>query len=466
MEEQELHLYKSAGNIIKFIRELSFSFSDIAETRNITLAFDSPAEQFFTAFDHDKIERIVFNLLSNAFKFTPQGGSVKVSLRLLPGGDDTGREVLQMKVTDTGIGIEKDKQAQIFKRFFQTDIPDTMVNQGSGIGLAITNEFIKLHNGEIFVESEPGKGSAFTVLIPFLPCDEKAVQTEGPETQTAGVLQQETLTLPAQSKNELKKTILLVEDNDDFRFYLKDNLKNFYNIAEAENGKAGWQKTLAAHPHLVVCDISMPEMNGIDLCKKIKGDKRTSFIPVILLTALAGDEQQLSGLETGASDYITKPFNFEILLSKIKNQLVQQESFKRTYQKQVQVNSSEVIMESADDKFIQNALAVVEKNISDPDFSVEEMSRLLLLSRVGAYKKLFALTGKTPLEFIRSVRLQRAAQLLEKNELTVAEVAYEVGFNNPKNFAKYFKAEYNLLPSAFATSKKTGVESKESNKKE
>jgi DNA-binding response OmpR family regulator len=371
---------------------------------------------------------------------------------------------LQLKVTDTGIGIEKDKQEQIFKRFFQTEIPDTLVNQGSGIGLAITNEFVKLHNGEIFVESEPGKGTTFIVLFPLMPVKENTVQSGEHVTddrQTEINLQEEMNTLPAPGKPGLKKTILLVEDNDDFRFYIKDNLRHLYNVAEAENGKAGWQKTLSAHPDLVVCDISMPGMNGIDLCKKIKADSRTSFIPVILLTALSGDEQQLSGLETGASDYITKPFNFEILLSKIRNQLVQQESFKKTYQKQVQVNASEVITESADEKFIQNALAVVEKNISDPDFSVEELSRLLFLSRVAVYKKLFALTGKTPLEFIRSVRIKRSAQLLEKNELTVAEVAYEVGFNNPKNFSKYFKAEYNVLPSAYATRNKGGDKKKD-----
>jgi AraC-like DNA-binding protein len=185
------------------------------------------------------------------------------------------------------------------------------------------------------------------------------------------------------------------------------------------------------------------------LCRKIKADKRTSFVPVILLTALTGEEQQLKGLETGASDYITKPFNFEILLSKIRNLLAQQETVKRTIQKQVSTAPSDIQVESPDKKFMQHALELVEKNIANPDFSVEELSRELFISRVGLYKKLLALSGKTPIEFIRSIRLKRAAQLLEKSKLTIAEIAYEVGFNDPKYFSRFFKAEYNMLPSAY-----------------
>jgi len=198
----------------------------------------------------------------------------------------------------------------------------------------------------------------------------------------------------------------------------------------------------------------MPEMNGIDLCRKIKADKRTSFIPVILLTALTGEEQQLKGLETGASDYITKPFNFEILLSKIRNLLAQQETVKRTIQKQVNTVPSEIQVDSPDKKFMQQALELVEKNIANPDFSVEELSRELYISRVGLYKKLLALSGKTPIEFIRSIRLKRAAQLLEKSKLTIAEIAYEVGFNDPKYFSRFFKTEYNMLPSAYQAARR------------
>ena len=251
----------------------------------------------------------------------------------------------------------------------------------------------------------------------------------------------------------------MVEDNEDFRFYIKDNLKQSFNIEEAENGKIGWSKTLSLHPDLVLCDISMPEMNGIDLCKKIRTDKRTYFIPVIMLTALTGEDQLLTGLNVGANDYLTKPFNVEVLLSKVKNLLLQQDSFKKTYQKQVQVSPTEVQIESADEKFIRQSLAVVEENISNPGFSVEEMSRLLFMSRVAMYKKLFTLAGKTPIEFIRTIRLQRAAQLLESSQMTISEIAYEVGFNNPKHFSKCFKDEYKTLPSSYLNEKRKKGES-------
>jgi len=433
LEVQELRLNTNKGDIVRFIKELSYSFTDIAEKKNIDFSFREAIPSLCAYFDPDKMERIIFNLLSNAFKFTPEGGEVAVNLDYDPAG------TLILKVKDTGIGIEKDKQEKIFERFFQNEIPGSMVNQGSGIGLAITWEFVRLHNGTIKVESAPGEGSCFTVTLPVVAAEEEVV---GPVVVAPAVEDKK-------GKKSKKQTVLLVEDNEDFRFYLKDNLRVYFNILEAVNGKEGWQKTLGSHPDLVVSDISMPEMNGIDLCRKIKEDKRTAFIPVILLTALTGEEQQLRGLETGANDYMTKPFNFEILLSKIRNLLAQQETARKTYQKQVEASPSHPKVESSDEKFIRQALDLVEKNMANPGFSVEEMSRELFISRVALYKRLLALTGKTPIEFIRSVRLKRAAQLLEKSQHTVSEIAYEVGFNNPKNFSRYFKEEFGILPSAW-----------------
>jgi len=205
----------------------------------------------------------------------------------------------------------------------------------------------------------------------------------------------------------------------------------------------------------------MPSMDGIELCKKIKSDARTKHIPVILLTALAGDDKHLQSLEIGATDYMTKPFNFEILLSRIRNILKEQNNLKETFVKHVEAKTSEVKTESHDEKFIQQALMIVEKNLSNPDFSVEDLSRQLFISRVATDKRIFTLTGKSPLDFIRSIRLQRAVQLLEKSDLTVAEVAYEVGFNNPKYFSKFFKAEYNVVPSAFQNERKKKLKAME-----
>lgn len=445
LETQELKINPTNGDMIRFIKELCYSFTDLAENKNISFSFRTSVQSLPAAFDHDKIERILFNLLSNAFKFTPEGGEVSVTLDVLTDNEST---QLELKIRDTGIGMEKEKQEKIFDRFFQNDIPHSMVNQGSGIGLAITREFVRLHHGTISVESEPQNGSCFTLLLPITPtndliCEEVEADETNIVTETLPDI------FPTVGEPGKRKKVLLVEDNEDFRSYLRDSLKECYAVVEASNGKAGWQKALAAHPDIIVSDISMPEMNGIELCQKIKKDKRTSFVPVILLTALTGEEQQLKGLETGANDYITKPFNLEILQSKIKNLLSQQETFKKTYQKQVAARPAEMPVENADERFVQDALRIIEKNISNPDFSVEELSRELFLSRVALYKKLLALTGKTPIEFIRSLRIKRAAQLLEKSGHTIAEVAYEVGFNNPKYFTKYFKAEYDMLPSAY-----------------
>jgi signal transduction histidine kinase/ligand-binding sensor domain-containing protein/DNA-binding response OmpR family regulator len=465
MEVQELRLNATKGDAVKFVKDICCSFNDIAEKKNIHFSYGADCKHLVTLFDHDKLERILFNLLSNAFKFTPDYGKVNVEVNLERKADEA---LLKIKVKDTGIGIPSEKQNKIFERFFQNEVPDTLVNQGSGIGLAITKEFVRMHEGFINVESEVNKGSCFTVVLPFKEIQEDFISKplyEGGVTSEMSVYRNN---VPVKNALEVlqengitkdkKSTVLIVEDNEDFRLYLKDNLREFYNIVEAENGKAGWQKTLSVHPDLIVCDISMPLMNGIDLCKKIKSDQRTRHIPVILLTAFNGEDHQLNGLQTGASDYMVKPFNLEIMLSKIRNILKQQQTIRETYVRQIQVKTSEVKIESANDKFIQQALTVVEKHISNTDFSVKELSRELFMSRVAVYKRLFSLTGKTPIEFIRSIRLQRATQLLEKTEMTVAEVAYEVGFNNPKYFTKYFKAEFNIVPSAYAAEKRKEAE--------
>lgn len=449
MEVQELRLNVASADIIKFTKDISYSFTDIADKKNIRFSFYTALDSLVTNFDHDKLERILFNLISNAFKFTPEHGSVTVALHSEE--KEPGKPYLVIQVKDTGIGIPKEKQEQIFERFFQHDTPGSIVNQGSGIGLSITKEFVKLHNGFITVDSEPEKGSCFTVWLPVQTAAAAvpAVPLNG-HTVMPALMQPEVLqpgSMPANTPEGRKKMLLLVEDNEDFRFYLKDNLRQYFTILEAADGKEGWQKTLGHHPDLVVSDISMPEMDGIDLCKKIKKDQRTSHIPIILLTALAGEEQQLKGLETGANDYLTKPFNFEILLSRIRNLLLQQAIARKTFEKRIDIRPADVQVASPDEQFLHQVMELIEKNMANPDFSVEELSKGVYMSRVALYKKILALTGKTPIEFIRSVRLKRAAQLLEKSQMTVAEIAYEVGFNNPKYFSKYFKLEYHVLPS-------------------
>ena len=450
MEYQELKLHKKAGDIVSFIKDLSWSFNDVADQKGIRFVFDSDEDEFYTSFDHDKVERIMFNLLSNAYKFTHGGGQVSVMLALkqLQGL----QYQLEIKVMDTGIGIQTDKKDKIFEPFFQTDIPGSLLNRGSGIGLAITKEFVKLHEGTIAVESEFNQGSCFIIKLPLQKFNKKLF-TDAP----LSISHEEDGDEPLRAANSLNKekrdvkkpTLLLVEDNDDFRFYIKDNLKSHFNVIEAEDGKKGWQKALSQHPNLIVSDISMPEMNGIDLCLKIKNDKRTSHIPVILLTALMGEEQQLKGLETGASDYMTKPFNFEILQSKIRNILSQQEYMRKTYQKQLEVKPTEMEVESPDEQFIKKVVLLIDNNIANPNFSIEELSSEMFMSRYTLYKKILAMTGKTPNELVRSMRLKRAAQLLETGHFTISQIAHKVGFKSQKYFVKSFKAEFDTIPSRY-----------------
>ncbi|WP_207515264.1 two-component regulator propeller domain-containing protein [Longitalea luteola] len=450
MEVQEVKLHPSIGDIVRFSKDISQSFMDIAEKKGIQFTFSTNIDSLQIYFDRDKIEKILFNLLSNAFKYTHDNGMVHVGLTYNPPANNEGDGAFAIEVKDTGIGIPADQHEKIFERFFQTDTPESMVNQGTGIGLAITKEFVKLHNGIITVKSEPDKGSCFTVLLPAKTIYESSTRV----LNTVLAEEAEQVMLEESQKSGKKKTIVIVEDNEDLRFYLKDNLQAQYHIVEATNGKEGWEKIKQLNPDLVVSDIMMPLMDGVELARKIKAETLTAHIPVILLTAMGSEDKQLEGLKAGVNDYITKPFTFEILASRIRNLLAQQKLLQKRFQKQIEVNPSELTVTSVDEKFLQQALEVVERHLDDPEFSVEDFSREMFMNRVTLYRKIHSLTAKSPLEFIRSIRLKRAAQLLEKSGMAVAQVAYEVGFNNPKLFTKFFKEEFGVTPSQYVASKK------------
>ena len=454
MEEQELKLQVKEGDLIFFAKDVFDSFQDLSERKKISFSFTCSIEKFNTLFDHDKVERILFNLLSNAFKFTFEGGSIFFEIEKRNSTTTDQVEWIAMKIQDSGIGIPPDKQEIIFERFFQNTTAESILNQGSGIGLAITREFVKMHGGRIEVESEVGKGSTFTIYLPFTELqttNQQAVRPTETESEfSEPVIVEEAIKEYAEDNTtSIIPSILLVEDNDDFRFYLKENLRLQYKVFEATNGLEGWQKALSVHPSLIVSDINMPYMDGIQLCKKIKEDKRTSHIPVILLTALTDEKNQIEGLKTGANDYITKPFNFEVLIAKVKNILVLNDTLKNTYTKRVEVLTPKVKAESSNDKLIKKIVLYIEENLTDTQLSVETLSRHVGMSRGTLYNKLLELTGQTPVEFIRSVKLDKAAELLENNELTIAEVAYSAGFSTPNYFAKSFKAKFNMLPSEY-----------------
>lgn len=466
LEFQSFTLNLSFGDIVSFVKDCVNSFIDLSEKKEIRLTFNSEINQLNTYFDHDKIEKIMFNLLSNAFKFTPVRGKIEVNLYLLnslPENliNDNEKPIfkkwIKIDVKDTGIGISKEKQQKVFERFYRDETPGKRLVDGSGIGLSLVNEFVKLHHGKITLESEYNLGSCFTIYIPYINNPALLEHTKEPiENQN---LNKEIVQIEESHYNTKKPSILLIEDSEDFLFYLKDNLKIKYHIIEAKNGKEGIEKAIKFIPDLIVSDIMMPEVDGIELCKTLKNNKNTSHIPIILLTALSSEQRKIDGFECGADDYITKPFSFEILESRIKNLIQQREIIRKSFQKKFELTPSEIQITPLDEKLIQKAINIVEQNISNPSFSVDKLAREIGMSRVHLYKKLTALTGKTPIEFIRVIRLRRAAQLLEKSQLSISEIAYQVGFNNPKYFTRYFKEEFNVLPSEYAAGKRSTKES-------
>lgn len=454
LEVSGIKFNPTEGNIIHFVKEAVFSFSDISQKRQIELSFHSSQDTLYTSFDEDKLEKILFNLLSNAFKFTPEGGKVDVTIGYAGMVSGAGSPSLEIRVCDTGIGIPKDKQERIFESFFQHDLPANLVNQGSGIGLSITKEFVSLHAGTITVTSEPGEGSCFTILLP-------QNSTAATVNHASSVMQEVSSgKVPASVRNQEESelpVLLLVEDNEDFLFYLKDNLKESYTIVEARNGAEGWSQAIQVIPDLIVTDVMMPEMSGLDLARMLKNDDRTVHIPVVLLTASTSPDQHLEGYELGIHDYIEKPFNFEILQYRLSNILKQQETARKTFSQQIAIKGSDITINSRDEGLIRKVIAIVEENMGNADFSVEALSKEVGMSRIHLYRKLNAISGKTPVEFIRSIRMERAARLLEQSQLTISEIAYQVGFNNPKYFAKQFREEFGELPSAYLNRKKNVI---------
>ena len=451
LEVQGFNYNPAFGDIVSFLSDTVSSFNNLSEQKNIKLVFKSRIRELNTFFDKDKLEKIMFNLLSNAFKFTPGNGQVSVSISTDTDRTDLFKDhsmsSIIIKVEDTGIGIPPDKIQKIFTRFFQVDSTG-QVEKGTGIGLSLVAEFVKLHEGEIVVTSEVGKGSCFKVL---LPVNNSGLTNEAIIEPEDEIIQDHFVVSEKQeiSVKQEKPVVLIADDNDDLRFYLKDNLFNKYQIHEASNGEEALKIISKTNIDLIISDIMMPGIDGIELCKRVKSDKTICHIPLILLTARSSEQQQLEGIETGADDYVTKPFNFQILEAKIANIINLRRNARQVFRNKIHIEPQDITVTSLDEQFIRKALELVEKNMSVADYSVEAMSRDLGMSRTLLYKKILALTGKPPLEFVRSLKLKRAALLLTKSQMNVSEIAFQVGFNDPKYFTKHFKNEFGVLPSKY-----------------
>lgn len=452
IEDNELKLNPSNGDLVSISKEIFDSFKYISDRKNIHLDFESSIDEYPTSFDKDKVERILINLLSNAIKFTNENGHIYLEIVT---ADTQG---IKLIVGDTGIGFPQHLQEKIFDRFFQINQGSNILNQGSGIGLSIIQEFVKLHGGTISVESEEGVGSVFTVFLPLIAnsgFNANELSLEGKNEHNSNHSNK----TPISNSSKIEKPVLLlIDDSDDLRTYLKENLEEKYKIIEAADGKQGWQKALSSHPEIIVSDVSMPNMDGITLVQKLKRDNRTKHIPVILLTVMAEEIDQMKGLESGANDYLTKPFSFQVLSMKVNNLLNLNNNLKTTYSKQISIEQPPQEFVSEDEKFLLKISNHIEEHIIDPDLSIEDLSKKMFMSRGTLYNKILSLTGETPVEFVRSVKLKKAAVLLEKSDMKISQIGYEVGFSNPNYFARAFKAKYNVSPSEYIQLKRNNLQ--------
>jgi signal transduction histidine kinase/DNA-binding response OmpR family regulator len=455
-ENGKQNLVPGRCDLDKQLREWSDSFTSLAAGKQIDfMVVAEPATDYNSVIDLAKIERVYFNLVSNAFKFTPNGGQIKVTLSVIT---ENAAEYIRLTVKDNGIGISPQHIEHIFKRFYMSDYQYA----GSGIGLALTKAFVELHGGKIEVESEEGKGSVFTVTIPKTQAGYDTAETS-PAIQPAGC---EDVTeiignasaVPHMPGPEVSpelacrsESLLIMDDNPDIRSYIRSFMGANYTILEADNGKTGLEMAISHVPDIIICDIMMPVMDGLECCKALKTEIRTSHIPVIMLTACALDEQRIIGFETGADSYISKPFNSKVLAARVSNLVKNRKHLRQFFGDHTTLSKESI--SALDKKFVEKLRRLIQENIPNSSFSVEDMGEQMGMSRVQLYRKIKSLTNYAPNELLRMARLKKAATLLSSSGMSIAEIAYEVGFTSPSYFTKCYKEYFGENPTDFLKGK-------------
>lgn len=441
-----LALKARQGDLAHFTKALIESFQSLALQRDITFSLEMDEGAIEGYFDQDQFEKVVVNLVSNAFKNTPGGGEISVSAYL------EGSKEFILSVKDTGRGIPREDIKHIFDRFYQTSD-----SEGSGIGLSLTKELVELYHGTVEVESELGKGSTFTVKLPI---DFDSMKELGVEILAGTPVISKTghlsASLTAEDRTDTQQlilpenrdTILVVEDNTELRKYMADFLADEYQVIEASHGKAGLELAIKYQPDMILSDVMMPEMEGTELCKRIKNTTETSHIPFIMLTAKASGQDKLEGLNLGADDYLVKPFDKKELKTRVKNLVLQRKKLIEKFSQSL--NPRDIKLNSADEKFLSQASAMVREYIDDSSFSVEAFSKAIGMSRTQLFRKIRGLTGMSVSEYMRAIRLNLAAEKLKNKTASVSEIAYEVGFNNLSYFTKCFKERFGVKPSQYA----------------
>ena len=454
IENTQFSLKAREIDLISFFSEIVSLFDEKANDKNIHLVFETNCEKLIAWIDPEKMDKVIFNLLSNAFKFTSPGGLITVSVKKII--EDGGEGSFTISVSDSGKGMNKMHLERIFERFYQIKNKETGQVTGTGIGLHLSKELVEKHHGTISVKSTEGLGSTFTVTMPLgnkhlspeeihveLPLITNYIhenQTEFSDTEPES----------EETSDSEKTLILIAEDDIDILNYLEDELSEQYQIIKANNGNDAWKLAFDRIPDLIVSDIMMPGINGLELCKKVKTTIETSHIPVILLTAKTSVEHEIEGLETGADEYVHKPFHPRLLKLKVEKIIEIRESLKQHFAKNTSFIPKEMNITSADEKFLQRAINFVKENLSDTELNIEKLGNTLNISRVHLYRKLKAITNQNPTEFIRTIRLKQAAYLLAQNKLNVSEIAYMVGFNSHQYFTNSFQKYFNMSPTEYS----------------
>ncbi|WP_297089316.1 two-component regulator propeller domain-containing protein [uncultured Draconibacterium sp.] len=475
LETGHENLQVAKGNIIRFLSEISLAFNEVANARNIDFEFNSELKELQVWYDRDKLEIILNNLLSNAIKFTSAGGKVKLELNKVKGSKlkeaakelNSKMDYLQINVIDDGEGLTADQLKNVFNRFYSKKDPAKNKLPGSGVGLELTRRMVELHKGAISVSSMPNDaGKKETIFSIFLALDKSVYaneeldnnfkNSEDPSLYTFDFLQRETVIVsPSEEEEETApdnefERLLIIEDNAEVRAFIKELFADEYEISEAENGETGLQKAIETNPQIIISDVMMPVMDGIELCKRVKTDARTSHIPVILLTARTALTFKYEGLETGADDYITKPFSARYLTLRVKNLIEQRRKIQEYFKREAICDPGSVTLTSVDEKILKKAVDYIIENIANPNLSVNKLSEHVGLSRVHFYRKIKALSNQTAVEFIRNVRLKRAATLLSQDKISVKEVRNLVGFEDADYFRKCFKEQFGVTPNEYS----------------
>ncbi len=461
LEEKRMSLNTEQHNIVSFLKSLFYSFESLAESKKIALKFESDYSNIPLVFDPDKMEKVFYNLISNAFKFTSTNEEIKVSLRVI-------NSLIEIKIKDTGKGIPAGHLKHIFDRFYQVDNSNTREYEGTGIGLALTKELIELHKGNISVNSQEGEGTEFIIQLPlgdFNLEKEKLVElpsiTASPKNVLSNIkiseMGEHQLLIDKQvpsfqiqaftGKN--KEILLIVEDNADVRSYIREQTENEYCIIEASNGLEGINQARENIPDIIVTDVMMPKMDGYQFSKEIRNDEKTSHIPIIMLTAKAGLDDKIEGLETGIDAYLTKPFSSKELKARIKNLIIQRRELRNRFSQATVFKPSEVTKISVDQVFLEKVINIIEAHFEDEQFGVDKLAEEVNMSVSQLNRKLNALIDQPAGQFIRSLRLQRAADLLKQNTGSIAEICYQVGFSDQAYFSRSFKKQFGISPSDY-----------------